>query len=177
MEKVPLNSHSANVHYVPHYPVTKDLTATLIWIDFDCSCHQSKKYATLNDCLSVYVHDFWMMFVPLLCDFRATFLHWSLILRRHSNMSNFTIRIKIKPIFFGLHNYTGLYTGGSRGFDRTPYFCSLKLILSLNIKHCMVMCAIVCRNLRSGIFWMLKYLSVWGLRPHTPHLGLLTRSN
>ena len=41
---------------------------------------------------------------------------------------------------------------GLRGFDRTPYFCSLKLILSLNIKYCMIMCAIVCRNLHLGIF-------------------------
>ena len=32
----------------------------------------------------------------------------------------------------------------------------------------MIMCAIVCRNLHSGIFWMLKYhnfVSVWGCRP------------
>ena len=65
----------------------------------------------------------------------------------------------------------GLYTGGFEGFDRTPYFCSLKLILSLHIKYCMIMCGIVCRNLHSGIFWMLKYhnfVSVWGLCPHTP---------
>ena len=57
--------------------------------------------------------------------------------------------------------------GGSRGFDRTPYFCTLKLILSLNIKYCMIMCAIVCRNLHSGIFCILKYhnfVSVWGPR-------------
>ena len=29
----------------------------------------------------------------------------------------------------------GLYTGGLRGFDTTPYFCSLKLILSLSINY------------------------------------------
>ena len=29
----------------------------------------------------------------------------------------------------------GRMEGGSRGFEGTPYFCSLKLILSLNIKY------------------------------------------
>ena len=46
-------------------------------------------------------------------------------------------------------SHPGLYTGGLTGFDRTPYFCSLKLILSLNIKYCLIMCAIVCKNLHS----------------------------
>ena len=66
--------------------------------------------------------------------------------------------------------------GGSRRFDRTPYFCSLKLILSLNVKYCMTMCAIICWNLHSGIFLMLKYhnfVSVWGLHPHTCILDCL----
>ena len=33
--------------------------------------------------------------------------------------------------------HTGLYAGEVRGgsTERTPYFCSLKLILSLNIKY------------------------------------------
>ena len=31
--------------------------------------------------------------------------------------------------------YSGPYAGGFEGVDRTPYFCSLKLILSLNIKY------------------------------------------
>ena len=38
------------------------------------------------------------------------------------------------------HNHTimdikSVRRGDSKGFDRTPYFCSLKLILSLNIKY------------------------------------------
>ena len=84
------------------------------------------------------------------------------------------VAIFFSSVFIAYH--AGLYTGGSRGFNRTPYFCCLKLILSLNIKYCMIMCATVCRNLHSGILWMLKYhnfVSVWGL----PHLRLPTRSN
>ena len=100
-----------------------------------------------------------------------------LLLYRHQKRSGQTQMLKMKIIY---QIRPILYTGGSRVFDRTPYFCSLKLILSLNIKYCMIMCAIVCRNLHSGIFWKRKYhnfVSIWGCTPTPLHIGLPTRSN
>jgi len=45
-------SHTS-VHYIPHHAVEKDSTTTPIRIVFDCSCHQSLKYPSLNDCLTI----------------------------------------------------------------------------------------------------------------------------
>lgn len=44
---------AADVHYLPHHPVKKDLVTTPIRIVYDCSCRGSGKLASLNDCLTV----------------------------------------------------------------------------------------------------------------------------
>ena len=44
--------------------------------------------------------------------------------------------------------------------------------LAADTQPCVLICAVVCRNLHSGIFWMLKYhnfISVWGMPPD-PHI-------
>ena len=52
IEKVP-TSYTGNVHYIPHHAVQKDSSTTHIRIVYDCSCHQSKYYPRLNDCLMI----------------------------------------------------------------------------------------------------------------------------
>ena len=42
-----------SVHYIPHHAVEKDSTTTPIRIVFDCSCRQSSRHPSLNDCLTV----------------------------------------------------------------------------------------------------------------------------
>ena len=60
-----------------------------------------------------------------------------------------------------------VHRGGSRGFDRTLYCCSFKLILSLNIKYCMIMCAIVSETFIQACFecWNITILLASG-GPH-----------
>ena len=53
IEKVPPNNPLTNVHYLLHHPAKKESTTIPIRIVYDCSCHQSKKHASLNDCLLV----------------------------------------------------------------------------------------------------------------------------
>lgn len=36
------------VHYIPHYPVKKDLTTTSIRIVYDCSCKEYMEVASLT---------------------------------------------------------------------------------------------------------------------------------
>jgi len=40
-------------HYIPHHPVYKNSSTTPICIVYNCSCRQSPKHASLNDCLLV----------------------------------------------------------------------------------------------------------------------------
>jgi len=54
VEKVPTSiSTSGNVHYIPHHAVHKDSSTTPIRIVYDCSCRQSDRHPSLNDCLLV----------------------------------------------------------------------------------------------------------------------------
>ena len=41
------------VHYIPHHPVKKNSLPTTVRIVYNCSCRQSHKHASLNDCLMV----------------------------------------------------------------------------------------------------------------------------
>ena len=45
-------SHTS-IHYIPHHAVEKHSTTTPICIVFDCSCRQSSKHPSLNDCLTI----------------------------------------------------------------------------------------------------------------------------
>ena len=40
-------------HYIPHHPVRKNSPTTPIRIVYNCSCRQSPRHASLNDCLMV----------------------------------------------------------------------------------------------------------------------------
>jgi len=44
---------TTGVHYIPHHPVYKNSSTTSVRIVYNCSCRQSPKYASLNDCLLV----------------------------------------------------------------------------------------------------------------------------
>ena len=90
IEKVPPNCQPANAHYLPHHPVTKDSTTTPIRIVYDCSCRQSKKHASLNDCLLVGP--------PFLNDL------CSIILRFRSHIFVFATDIEKAFLHVKLHN-------------------------------------------------------------------------
>ena len=47
------NQSSKSVHYIPHHPVRKNSPTTPVRIVYNCSCRQSPKHASLNDCLMV----------------------------------------------------------------------------------------------------------------------------
>ena len=53
IERVDAVSDTFGTHYIPHHSVEKDSPTTLIRIVFDCSCRQSSKYPSLNDCLMI----------------------------------------------------------------------------------------------------------------------------
>ena len=44
---------SKGIHYIPHHPVKKHSLTTPVRIVYNCSCRQSRKHASLNDCLMV----------------------------------------------------------------------------------------------------------------------------
>jgi len=44
---------TTGVHYIPHHPVYKNSATTPVRIVYNCSCRQSTKHASLNDCLLV----------------------------------------------------------------------------------------------------------------------------
>ena len=46
------DSATADIHYLPHHPVKKELATTPIWVVYDCSCHGDSS-PSLNDCLMV----------------------------------------------------------------------------------------------------------------------------
>ena len=50
IERAP-NPNSNGMHYIPHHPVKKNSSTTPIRIVYNCSCRQSPKHASLNDCL------------------------------------------------------------------------------------------------------------------------------
>jgi len=52
IEQAP-NKNANGVHYIPHHPVRKNSPTTPIRIVYNCSCRQSPKHASLNDCLMV----------------------------------------------------------------------------------------------------------------------------
>ena len=45
--------NSKGIHYIPHHPVKKNPLTTPVRIVYNCSCRQSRKHASLNDCLMV----------------------------------------------------------------------------------------------------------------------------
>ena len=45
------NPNTNGIHYIPHHPVRKNSPTTPIRIVYNCSCRQSPKHASLNDCL------------------------------------------------------------------------------------------------------------------------------
>ena len=55
IERAPTESDqpTTGVHYIPHHPVYKNSSTTPVRIVYNCSCRQSPKYASLNDCLLV----------------------------------------------------------------------------------------------------------------------------
>jgi len=40
-------------HFIPHHAVRKQSATTPVRIVYDCSCHQSPRHPSLNDCLKV----------------------------------------------------------------------------------------------------------------------------
>jgi hypothetical protein len=51
IERVDESSTANRVHYIPHHGVKKNSTTTPIRIVYDCSCRESERSASLNDCL------------------------------------------------------------------------------------------------------------------------------
>ncbi|XP_060588234.1 uncharacterized protein LOC132743696 [Ruditapes philippinarum] len=51
IERVDESSRAKRVHYIPHHGVEKNSTTTPIRIVYDCSCRQSERSPSLNDCL------------------------------------------------------------------------------------------------------------------------------
>ena len=51
IEKVDSATHSKHCHYIPHHAARKNSSTTPLQIVYDCSCQQSKKHPSLNDCL------------------------------------------------------------------------------------------------------------------------------
>jgi len=47
------NQPNIGVRYIPHYPVYKNSATTPVRIVYNCSCRQSTKHASLNDCLLI----------------------------------------------------------------------------------------------------------------------------
>ena len=45
--------NSKRIHYIPHHPVKKNSLTTPVRIVYNCSCRQSRKHASLIDCLMV----------------------------------------------------------------------------------------------------------------------------
>ena len=78
-------SYTGNVNNIPHHAVQKDSSTNPIRIVYDCSCHQSKYYPSLNDCLMVgppYQNDicaillrFHFHVIGLSTDIEKAFLH------------------------------------------------------------------------------------------------------
>jgi len=69
IEQAPYQN-SKGVHYIPHHPVRKNSPTTPIRIVYNCSCRQSLKHASLNDCL--------MVGDPALTDLTAILLRFRL---------------------------------------------------------------------------------------------------
>ena len=53
IERVSTVNDTFRTHYIPHHSVEKDSTTTPIRIVFDCSCRQTSKHPSLNDCLMI----------------------------------------------------------------------------------------------------------------------------
>ena len=51
IERVSTVNDNFGTHYIPHHSVEKDSPTTPIRIVFDCSCRQTSKHPSLNDCL------------------------------------------------------------------------------------------------------------------------------
>ena len=87
-------------HFIPHYCVKKNLITTSIRIMYDCSCHQSKDYPSLNDCLLIGPHS-----LNDLCQSSSISVHTTTpflpILKRHFSTFNSTRVIEIAPAFSG----------------------------------------------------------------------------
>ena len=81
IEKVDDNNHAMNLHYIPHHPVKKESSTTLIWIVHDCSCKQTSDSPSLNDYLHSGPHPL-MTSVPFSFNFGNIILPFQLILRR-----------------------------------------------------------------------------------------------
>jgi len=53
IERVSTVNDTFGTHYIPHHSVEKDSPTTPIHIVFDCSCRQTSKHPSLNDCLRI----------------------------------------------------------------------------------------------------------------------------
>ena len=51
IEKVPESELARPCHYIPHHAVHKESATTPVRIVYDCSCHEARHLASLNDCL------------------------------------------------------------------------------------------------------------------------------
>ena len=85
IEEVAESKIPSHCHFIPHHPVHKDSTTTPIRIVYDCSCHQSANYPSLNDCLQVgppFINDLCTLLlrfrvhkIGVVTDIEKAFLH------------------------------------------------------------------------------------------------------
>ena len=86
-----------DVHYLPHHPVKKDSVTTPIRIVYNCSCWESGKSASLNDCLTVGPP----FYVLSYCGFVSMPLLYPQTSKRHFSMSSYTHQIETLLDFCG----------------------------------------------------------------------------
>lgn len=121
IEQIP-NHNTNSVHYIPHHPVRKNSPTTPVRIVYDCSCRQSSKHASLNDCLIVsdpaladlpgILLRFRLHYYALSTDIEKAFLHVKLDeqdrdftrffwLSDHANPESTLTTYRFKVVLFG----------------------------------------------------------------------------
>jgi len=85
IEKVPELELTKMCHYIPHHAVHKESATTPVRTVYDCSCHEARHLASLNDCLEtgpVFLNDlsnilirFCSHIFGLTTDIKKAFLH------------------------------------------------------------------------------------------------------
>ena len=73
IERVDVVNDTFGTHYIPHHAVEKDSPTTPIRIVFDCSCRQTSKHPSLNDCLMIGLPCCNDLCAILLCFWRHRF--------------------------------------------------------------------------------------------------------
>ena len=75
------DSSTAGIHYISHHPVCKKSCTFPVRIVYNCSCRQSPKQASLNECLLVGVTPL-LMYVRYFYAFASTSMPCQLTLKR-----------------------------------------------------------------------------------------------